>query len=145
MADLQDDLRAAAAAAGEFDELAEPYPDEGVVTAESYEPVSDPDDAPMTRARAILAAHPVADGYNGLPWALKRLSWYDLEDGESTVDTDVPRLRSGHVGALFWSLHLPEGLDGDRAVGATLEQLDLAKTVVRTCEEGLRQIGRAHV
>ncbi|MER5577237.1 dipeptidase [Streptomyces massasporeus] len=138
MADLQDDLRTAAAAAGEFDELAEPYPDEGVVTAESYELVSDPDDAPMTRARAILAAHPVADGYNGLPWALKRLSWYDLEDGESTVDTDVPRLRSGHVGALFWSLHLPEGLDGDRAVGATLEQLDLAKTVVRTCEEGLR-------
>ncbi|MFH9988322.1 dipeptidase [Streptomyces luteogriseus] len=138
MADLQDDLRTTAAAAGEFDELAEPYPDEGVVTAESYEPVSDPDDAPMTRARAILAAHPVADGYNGLPWALKRLSWYDLEDGESTVDTDVPRLRSGHVGALFWSLHLPEGLDGDRAVGATLEQLDLAKTVVRTCEEGLR-------
>ncbi|MFF5960008.1 dipeptidase [Streptomyces luteogriseus] len=138
MADLQDDLRTAAAAAGEFDELAEPYPDEGVVTAESYEPVSDPDDAPMTRARAILAAHPVADGYNGLLWALKRLSWYDLEDGESTVDTDVPRLRSGHVGALFWSLHLPEGLDGDRAVGATLEQLDLAKTVVRTCEEGLR-------
>ncbi|MFG3272540.1 dipeptidase [Streptomyces luteogriseus] len=138
MADLQDDLRTAAAAAGEFDELAEPYPDEGVVTAESYEPVSDPDDAPMTRARAILAAHPVADGYNGLPWALKRLSWYDLEDGESTVDTDVPRLRSGHVGALFWSLHLPEGLDGDRAVGATLEQLDLAKTVVHTCEEGLR-------
>ncbi|MBB4714763.1 microsomal dipeptidase-like Zn-dependent dipeptidase [Streptomyces luteogriseus] len=138
MADLQDDLRTAAAAAGEFDELAEPYPDEGVVTAESYEPVSDPDDAPMTRARAILAAHPVADGYNGLPWALKRLSWYDLEDGESTVDTDVPRLCSGHVGALFWSLHLPEGLDGDRAVGATLEQLDLAKTVVRTCEEGLR-------
>ncbi|MCX3287004.1 dipeptidase [Streptomyces sp. NEAU-H22] len=138
MADLQDDLRTAAAAAGEFDELAEPYPDEGVVTAESYEPVSDPDDAPMIRARAILAAHPVADGYNGLPWALKRLSWYDLEDGESTVDTDVPRLRSGHVGALFWSLHLPEGLDGDRAVGATLEQLDLAKTVVRTCEEGLR-------
>ena len=138
MADLQDDLRTAAAAAGEFDELAEPYPDEGVVTGESYQPVSDPDDAPMTRARAVLAAHPVADGYNGLPWALKRLSWYDLEDGESTVDTDVPRLRSGHVGALFWSLHLPEGLDGDRAVGATLEQLDLAKTVVRTCEEGLR-------
>ncbi|MFD5232750.1 dipeptidase [Streptomyces qaidamensis] len=138
MADLQDDLSPTAAAVGEFDELAEPYPDEGIVTAESYEPVSDPDDAPMTRARAILAAHPVADGYNGLPWALKRLSWYDLEDGESTLDTDVPRLRSGHVGALFWSLHLPEGLDGDRAVGATLEQLDLAKTVVRTCEEGLR-------
>ncbi|MFF5519761.1 dipeptidase [Streptomyces coeruleorubidus] len=137
MADLQDDLRSTAAA-GEFDDLAEPYSDEAVMAADPYEPVSDPDDAPMTRAHAILAAHPVADGYNGLPWALKRLSHYDLEEGESTVDTDVPRLRRGHVGALFWSLHLPDGLDGDRAVGATLEQLDLAKAVARTCDEGLR-------
>ncbi|MFB8248773.1 dipeptidase [Streptomyces sp. NPDC055952] len=137
MADLQDDLRPTAAA-GECDDLADPYPEEAVVTAESYEPVSDPDDAPLTRARAVLAAHPVADGYNGLPWALKRLSWYDLEEGESTVGTDVPRLREGRVGALFWSLHLPEGLDGDRAVGATLEQLDLAKSVALTCDEGLR-------
>lgn len=137
MADLQHDLRPAAAA-GEFDDLTEQYPDEGVVAAEPYEPVSDPDDAPLTRAHAVLAAHPVADGYNGLPWALKRLSYYDLEDGESTVGTDVPRLRRGHVGALFWSLHLPEGLDGDRAVGATLEQLDLAKGIIRTCDDGLR-------
>ncbi|GGW73984.1 dipeptidase [Streptomyces caelestis] len=137
MADLQDDLRTTAAV-GEFDDLAEPYPDEVVMAAEPYEPVSDPDDEPMNRAHTILAAHPVADGYNELPWALKRLPYYDLEEGESTVDTDVPRLRRGHVGALFWSLHLPEGLDGDRAVGATLEQLDLAKAVARTCGEGLR-------
>ncbi|MFD5134459.1 dipeptidase [Streptomyces olindensis] len=137
MADLQDDLRPTTAVGG-LDDLAGPYPEEAVVAAESYEPVSDPDGEPLTRAHAILAAHPVADGYNGLPWALKRLSSYDLELGESIVDTDVPRLRGGHVGALFWSLHLPEGLDGDRAVGATLEQLDLAKSVVRTCDEGLR-------
>lgn len=145
MADLQDDLRPTAAA-GEFDELSQSYPGEAAMAAEPaepYEPVSDPDDAPMARAHAILAVHPVADGYNGLPWALKRLSCYDLEEGESTVDTDVPRLRRGHVGALFWSLHLPEGLDGDRAVGATLEQLDLAKTIARTCDEGLRPASTA--
>lgn len=136
MADLQDDLRPTAADGG-FDDLSEPYAG-SAMAAEPYEPVSDPDDAPMTRAHAILAVHPVADGYNGLPWALKRLSCYDLEEGESTVATDVPRLRRGRVGAMFWSLHLPEGLDGDRAVGATLEQLDLAKTVARTCGEGLR-------
>ncbi|GAB2872802.1 hypothetical protein GCM10027074_45580 [Streptomyces deserti] len=82
--------------------------------------------------------HPVADGYNGLPWALRHLSWYDLELGESAVDTDVPRLRRGRVGALFCSLHLPESLDGDRVVGATLEQLDLVKTVVRAHDEALR-------
>ncbi|MET9392801.1 dipeptidase [Streptomyces sp. NPDC006624] len=137
MADLQDELRSTTAA-GEFDDLADPYPEGAVVPAESYEPVSDPEDEPLTRAHAILAVHPVADGYNGLPWALKRLAYYDLELGEGTVGTDVPRLRGGHVGALFWSLHLPEGLDGDRAVSATLEQLDLAKTVVRSCDEGLR-------
>ncbi|MFE1251976.1 dipeptidase [Streptomyces sp. NPDC058735] len=142
MADLQDELRSTTEA-GEFDDLADPYPEGAVVPAESYEPVSDPDDEPLTRAHAILAAHPVADGYNGLPWALKRLSYYDLELGESTVATDVPRLRAGHVGALFWSLHLPEGLDGDRAVSATLEQLDLAETVVRSCGEGLRPASTA--
>ncbi|MEV0218603.1 dipeptidase [Streptomyces sp. NPDC050704] len=93
---------------------------------------------PLARAHALLAAHPVADGYSGLPWALRHLAWYDLELGESTIDTDVPRLREGHVGALFWSLHLPEGLVGERAVGATLEQLDLVKTVVEAHPEGLR-------
>ena len=128
MADLQDELHSSS----ELDGLPDPF------EAESYAQVSDPAGAPLERARAILAAHPVADGYSGLPWALRHLPWYDLELGESSVDTDVPRLREGHVGALFWSLHLPEGLVGDRAVGATLEQLDLVNTVVRTHPEGLR-------
>ncbi|WP_326729995.1 dipeptidase [Streptomyces phaeochromogenes] len=104
-------------------------------------PEGDEEDAaedPLVRAHALLAAHPVADGYSGLPWALRHLPWYDLELGESTIDTDVPRLREGHVAALFWSLHLPEGLVGERAVGATLEQLDLVKTVVEAHPEGLR-------
>ncbi|GHH90517.1 dipeptidase [Streptomyces capillispiralis] len=138
MADLQDDLHPAAEV-GRADEPTSPYPAEAVVVApEEYEPVSDPDDAPLTRARAVLAAHPVADGYSGLPWALRRLPWYDLDLGESAVDADLPRLRKGQVGAVFWSLHLPEGPDGDRAVGATLEQLDLAKAVVAAHPEGLR-------
>ncbi|MFD7691292.1 membrane dipeptidase, partial [Streptomyces sp. NPDC059781] len=127
MADLQDDLHPAA----EVGRIDEPYPQEAViVTPETYEPVSDPDAEPLTRAHAVLAAHPVADGYSGLPWALRRLPWYDLDLGENAVDADVPRLRKGQVGAVFWSLHLPEADDGGRAVGATLEQLDLAKAVV---------------
>ncbi|MDH6450668.1 MULTISPECIES: dipeptidase [unclassified Streptomyces] len=130
MADLQDELHPPAGVE-ELPQLFDAVP-------ELYTPVSDPDAEPLERARAILAAHPVADGYSGLPWALRHLPWFDLELGESAVDTDVPRLREGHVGALMWSLHLPEGLDGDRAVGATLEQLDLVKTVVRNHPEGLR-------
>ncbi|MFC9160472.1 dipeptidase [Streptomyces fungicidicus] len=135
MADLQDDLHTAA----EIGRVDEPYPQEAVVVApETYEPVSDPDAEPLTRARAVLAAHPVADGCSGLPWALRRLPWYDLDLGESGLDTDVPRLREGRVGAVFWSLRLPEGAEGDRAVGAALDQLDLAKGVVAAHDGGLR-------
>ncbi|WP_245238927.1 dipeptidase [Streptomyces sp. MZ04] len=104
------------------------------------EPPSDPAllPDPLRRARALLAAHPVADGYSGLPWALRELPWCDLELGDSGVDSDLPRLRAGGVGAQFWSVHVPESLSGDRALGATLEQLDLIKHVVDDHPEGLR-------
>ncbi|MFI5689245.1 dipeptidase [Streptomyces sp. NPDC051636] len=133
MADLQDDIPAATEV-GETETLpAGSFP-------EPYAPAPDQDAEPLERAHALLAAHPVADGYSGLPWALKHLPWYDLELGETAVDTDVPRMRAGHVAALFWSLHLPEGLAGDRAVGATLEQLDLVRTVTEGHPEGLRLV-----
>ncbi|MFE6172567.1 dipeptidase [Streptomyces sp. NPDC056464] len=135
MADLRDDLEPGTAV-DELDELADPFPGKPYDSVTGSE--ANPDEDLLARAHALLAAHPVADGYSGLPWALRRLPWFDLELGESAVDTDVPRMREGHVGALFWALHLPDGLAGDRAVGATLEQLDLVKTVVRGHAEGLR-------
>ncbi|MFE9442580.1 dipeptidase [Streptomyces sp. NPDC006602] len=135
MADLQDELHTSTEL-GELDDLPESLPEP--VPAEPYAPVAASGTTLLERAHAILDVYPVADGYSGLPWALRHLPWYDLELGESAVDTDVPRLREGHVGSLLWSLHLPEGLDGDRAVGATMEQLDLVKTVVRNHPEGLR-------
>ncbi|MGW0766461.1 dipeptidase [Streptomyces sp. NPDC002676] len=131
MADLQKDLPPATEVGG--------LPDDPFV-AEPYQ--GDPDEA-VERAHALLAAHPVADGYSGLPWALRHLPRYDLELGETAVDTDVPRLREGHVAALFWSLHLPEGLAVDRAVAATLEQLDLVRKVIESHPEGLRLVGTA--
>ena len=133
MADLQDDELHTIV---ELDGIGLPE----AFQAGPYKPVSDPGAAPMERAHAILAVHPVADGYSGLPWALRHLSWYDLELGESDVDTDVPRLQEGHVGMLFGSLHLPEGIDEDRIVAATLEQLDLVNTVARAHPEGLRLV-----
>ncbi|MCD9875475.1 dipeptidase [Streptomyces guryensis] len=133
MADLQDDELQTI---GELDGIGLPDP----FQPGPYKPVSDPGAAPVERAHAILAAHPVADGYSGLPWALRHLSWYDLELGESDVDTDVPRLREGHVGMLFCSLHLPEGITGERTVVETLEQLDLVNTVMRAHPNGLRLV-----
>ncbi|MDI3409163.1 dipeptidase [Streptomyces cavernicola] len=93
---------------------------------------------PEERARALLTEHPVADGHSGLPWALSRLTWYDLELGDTALQTDLPRLREGAVGAMFWSLRLPQAYEGNRAVSATLALIDLAETVVRAHPEGLR-------
>lgn len=135
MAELQDGLHIPPEA-GELGDLPldGPFPPDGYAPGDG----DGPDAAPLDHARALLAAHPVADGYSGLPWALRHLPWYDLESGESAVDTDVPRLRQGQVGALFCSLHLPEGLAADRAVAATLEQLDLVRTVIAGHPESLR-------
>lgn len=132
MADLQDDI-STPTEAGEDEGLP------GGLFAEER----DPHDATLARAHALLAAHPVADGYSGLPWALRHLPWYDLELGEAAIDTDVPRMREGHVGVLFWSLHLPEGPGADRATTATLEQLDQARAVIEAHPEGLRLVGTA--
>ncbi|MCQ9182161.1 dipeptidase [Streptomyces sp. IBSBF 2953] len=130
MADLQDELHALTEA-GELPDTAQTAP------FAPQPPPSGPA-SPLERARALLAAHPVIDGHSGLPWALRDLPWYDLQLGESGVDTDVLRLREGQVGALLWSLHLPDRLAGERAVGATLEQLDLVRSVIAAHPEGLR-------
>ncbi|GAA3115159.1 dipeptidase [Streptomyces rectiviolaceus] len=147
MADLQVELNATAEA-GELDPPSarppEPPPisEPETVHEPAPEPGPEPGPAPaqdpLGRARALLRRHPVADGFSGLPWALRGLPWYDLELGDSAVDADVPRLREGGVGAQFWSVHVPDGITGDRVLGATLEQLDLVKHVVAGHSDGLR-------
>lgn len=83
----------------------------------------------LARVRALLAEHPVVDGHNDLAWeARERVAYdWDLLDiatpGRPT-HTDIPRLRSGGVGAQFWSVFVPSDLQGDTAVTATLEQVD---------------------
>ncbi|MGV4984221.1 dipeptidase [Streptomyces sp. NRAIS4] len=128
MADLQDDIPATTEVGGD-----DTLPDDPFGAEPAF----------LERAHALLAAHPVADGYSGLPWALRHLPWYDLELGEAAIDTDVPRMREGHVGVLFWSLHLPEGPGGDRVTAATLEQLDQMHSVIEAHPEGLRLVRTA--
>ncbi|MFI6288874.1 dipeptidase [Streptomyces sp. NPDC051018] len=90
----------------------------------------------LGRAREILAAHPVVDGHNDLPWALRENVRYDLDrldiSGDLTgrLHTDIPRLRSGGVGAQFWSVYVPCRLSGDHAVSATLEQIDAVRALL---------------
>ncbi len=145
-ADQQDEINAAAEA-GELDQpparpdpLAEPLPErepgrepEAAETAETAEAAD-----PLERADAVLAAHPMADGYSGLPGTLRDLPWYDFETGDSGLESDLPRLRAGRVGAQLWSVHVPEWLGADQVVRTTLEQIDLVKHVVDTHPEWLR-------
>ncbi|QIP86176.1 membrane dipeptidase [Streptomyces sp. Tu 2975] len=85
----------------------------------------------LERARELLAAHPVVDGHNDLPWALREHVRYDLDrldiaaDQQGRLHTDIPRLRAGGVGAQFWSVYVRSDMAGDTAVSATLEQIDV--------------------
>ncbi|MFI1397302.1 dipeptidase [Streptomyces sp. NPDC020681] len=131
MADLQDDPDTALIAVGGLDDPG-PSPDKA--------PKTRPESGAQTleQARELLAAHPIADGYSGVAQALRESVLYDLEAGEGLLETDIPRLRDGGVGAQFWSLHVPLELTGDRAVAASLEQLDLVRSLVESWPEGLR-------
>ncbi|GAA5027113.1 dipeptidase [Actinopolymorpha pittospori] len=90
----------------------------------------------LERARALLAAHPLVDGHNDLPQAVRRAAAYDFDkvdvaQSQPGLDTDIPRLRAGGVGAQFWSVYVPSRLQGDHAVSATLEQIDGVHAMVR--------------
>jgi membrane dipeptidase len=94
----------------------------------------------LDRARDLLTRSPILDGHNDLPWTLRQmgqsdLAGIDLRAGIPGAHTDLPRLREGGVGAQFWSVFVPSSLQGDSAVAATLEQIDLTRRLVgRYCD-----------
>ncbi|GAA0338587.1 dipeptidase [Streptomyces blastmyceticus] len=98
----------------------------------------------LARARELLAAHPVVDGHNDLPWALRQQVRYDLDrrdiatDQSADLHTDLPRLRAGGVGAQFWSVYVRTDMAGDDAVSATLEQIDVVRQLAARHPADLR-------
>ncbi|MGW7550310.1 dipeptidase, partial [Streptomyces rimosus] len=100
--------------------------------------------ASLEAARALLAEHPVVDGHNDLPWALREQVRYDLDRRDIAADqtahlhTDIPRLRAGGVGAQFWSVYVRSDYAGDRAVTATLEQIDVVRQLAARYPDDLR-------
>ncbi|MEU9760591.1 dipeptidase [Streptomyces sp. NPDC047985] len=99
----------------------------------------------MERARELLAEHPVVDGHNDLPWALREQVRYDLDardiatDQSAHLHTDIPRLRAGGVGAQFWSVYVQSDMAGDEAVSATLEQIDVVTELLARHPADLRR------
>ena len=101
-----------------------------------------------TRVATVLKATPLIDGHNDLPWQYHRrvnnhLSQLDLASDltqiERPTDTDLPRLRRGRVGGLFWSVYIPiEGYGGKpSAVQAVMDQIDLVKRLINHHEDDL--------
>ncbi len=82
----------------------------------------------MTDAMADSRSISMVDGHNDLPWAMRSVHYdftaVDLAGAQPQLHTDLPRLRAGHLGAQFWSVFVPCSLTGQRAVTATLEQID---------------------
>jgi membrane dipeptidase len=121
---------------------------------------STPDPAIAARVERVLARAPIVDGHNDLPWELRKTG----EPVEATdlardtaglpvpLQTDIARLRRGHVGAQFWSVWIPADVTGPRAVEMTLEQIDVVRRMVAaqpqafelaTTAADIRRIARA--
>ena len=86
-------------------------------------------------AHELLAAHPIIDGHNDLPYALREQVGYDLSrcdigTRQSHNQTDLARLAEGGVGGQFWSVYVPGTWSGERAVVGTLEQIDFVHRMV---------------
>jgi membrane dipeptidase len=97
-------------------------------------------EAALARARRVLAGHPVFDGHNDLPWAIRE--WrraprdvvaYDLRQRTEGA-TDLARLREGMVGAQLWSVYVPAEAEGGFA-RAQLEQIDIARRMIERYPE----------
>ncbi|XP_075367230.1 dipeptidase 1 [Mycteria americana] len=88
-------------------------------------------------AERIMVTTPVIDGHNDLPWQLlkKFNNQLGLPEANLTLlkgtHTNIPKLRSGHVGGQFWSAYVPCDTQNKDAVKRTLEQIDV---VHRMCE-----------
>ena len=97
-------------------------------------------DVLSTRAQALHKQVPLIDGHNDYPWALREnaerdLDKLDIAKPQPSIMTDIGRLRAGGVGGQFWSVYVPSETQGQTAVTATLEQIDIVHRMMRKYPE----------
>src|SRR5215475_10034205 len=87
-------------------------------------------------AKKLHASALMIDGHNDMPWEIRKqgsssFEKMDISKPQKTLQTDIPRLREGGIGAQFWSVWVPVdlGYKGE-ALSTTLEQIDLVKQMV---------------
>ncbi|XP_065348601.1 dipeptidase 1-like isoform X1 [Cloeon dipterum] len=95
----------------------------------------------MDIVRRILKETPLIDGHNDFPWNLRSFLHNSFKELDFASDlrniapwsntnwshTDLPRMRSGLMGAQFWSAYVPCGARHLNAVQIALEQIDVIK------------------
>ena len=99
-------------------------------------PYTAPDSTQIRRAIGLLEHHPLIDGHNDLPSQF--LEHYrgdpkgiDLTRAQPDLNTDIPRLRAGHVGAQFWSAFVDaDSLATHAALRQGLRQIDMVHRLV---------------
>lgn len=97
---------------------------------------ADPADPNLPRLKKVLAKTPLIDGHNDWGETLvgrageKRWTMDLTKLDHDDYDTDIERLRQGLVGGQFWSVYVSAGLPGLEQVKATLQQIDLIKSIV---------------
>ena len=95
-----------------------------------------PSAADWAKARRVLSTTPLIDGHNDLPWTIREsktapmdVEAYDLRKTTPGM-TDFARLKSGMLGAQFWSVYVPGEIKDSGFARVQLEEIDIAKRVI---------------
>mmetsp|Transcript_2167 Transcript_2167/g.2417 ORF Transcript_2167/g.2417 Transcript_2167/m.2417 type:complete len:401 (-) Transcript_2167:99-1301(-) len=92
------------------------------------------------RAVRIMEQHPLIDGHNDIPHKYKNLVDYDLSKmdfalPQPSLQTDIPRIHEGKLGAQFWSVYAP--CNTQIPIEYTQGQIDFVKKLCATYPEAL--------
>ncbi|HEV3048713.1 MAG TPA: dipeptidase, partial [Longimicrobium sp.] len=104
-------------------------------------PAAAQDGALLERARRIHADAPLVDGHNDLPWEIREkaqgdLSVMDPNGALPEQHTDIPRLKAGGVGGVFWAAYVPvDRIAGGGSAAFALEQIGLIKRMTDASPE----------
>lgn len=92
----------------------------------------------LERAHKLHRNAPVVDGHNDLPWEIREKTGGDLTEMDPRnalpeQHTDIPRLRQGGVGGVFWAAYVPAS--AQRPASVALEQIDLIRRMIAQSPE----------
>ena len=96
-------------------------------------------DPALDAANAVLAKAPIIDGHNDVPNQIRDLYGNDFAKFDfhniapadlPKIQTDIPLLKNGHVGAQFWSVWVDAKLSPADAAVRLLEQIDTVEQMI---------------